>query len=182
MPTKKSSHERTVKRINHFFEMGFQLFAGAAFQAVSFYAIFIELANFYSDTFGLTNYGFAIMLGLASTCFSWARNVPPQDINRANEINNIALESLYAAIIFLLGSAFKYTAVVKGNKFIEIIFDKASWMNYIPKALAFICFLKAIMNFSNVVTEILRIIAVATDKNWDNQINRRKEHLRKDQN
>jgi hypothetical protein len=70
MPINKPSKERTLKRINNLFELGFQLFAGAAFQIIAFYSIFLELVNFKKDTFGLMNYGFAIMLGLASTCFS----------------------------------------------------------------------------------------------------------------
>lgn len=182
MPINKPSKERTLKRINNLFELGFQLFAGAAFQIIAFYSIFLELVNFKKDTFGLMNYGFAIMLGLASTCFSWARNVPSKYESQAKQINDIGIESLYGTIVFLLGSAFKYTAFEKDNKFVAIIFDKSFWMIYIPKILSFLCFIIAAMNFANVATEILRIIAVIKEENWEIEIKNRVRDSDKDNN
>jgi hypothetical protein len=82
----------------------------------------------------------------------------------------------------LLGSAFKYTAFEKDNKFVAIIFDKSFWMIYIPKILSFLCFIIAAMNFANVATEILRIIAVIKEENWEIEIKNRVRDSDKDNN
>ncbi len=59
------------------------------------------------DTTSLTNYGFAIFIGLASVCFGWSRAIkgPQSDIDK---IIKTGEEALNAGLIFLAASGLKY--------------------------------------------------------------------------
>lgn len=61
------------------------------------------------DTTNLTNYGFAILIGFSSVCFSWARNMNPEkEPKMLEKISNCGEVSLLAAILFLVASLIKY--------------------------------------------------------------------------
>ncbi len=74
--------------------------------------ILYSFTNLKEDTTFLTNYGFAILVGVASICFSWVRSLDktsePKMISRLNKYGEYAV---HAAIIFLLGSVVKYMAL-----------------------------------------------------------------------
>jgi hypothetical protein len=71
--------------------------------------LFRDIKN---DTTSLTNYGFAILAGLATICFSWTRGLDnskePIMIRKISRCGELAIQS---AIIFLLASALKYSAI-----------------------------------------------------------------------
>lgn len=76
---------------------------------------FVVFDNFHradKDTTYLTNYGFAILIGIASICFSWARNMEKENEPLMSMKVKIAGEnSFHSAIIFLIASAIKYSLV-----------------------------------------------------------------------
>ena len=62
------------------------------------------------DTVNLTNYGFAILVGLSSVCFAWARSLKEGE-EEIIEIIFYAESFLHCAIIFLITSAIKYAYI-----------------------------------------------------------------------
>ncbi len=71
--------------------------------------IIAEFKDFKKDTTGLTNYGFAILAGISSLCFSWLKTLDAnKEPKMIKEISIAGEGSLHAAIIFLLSSALKY--------------------------------------------------------------------------
>lgn len=68
--------------------------------------------NIKEDTTSLTNYGFAILAGIASICFSWTRGLDQaKEPSMIARISKAGESSLHCAILFLLASALKYGAI-----------------------------------------------------------------------
>ena len=150
--------------------VGFMVFIG--------YAVIFELANFKVDTFGFTNYGFAIMIGISSVCFSWARNILTIENTKALILIDLGADSLYGAIIFLMGSAFKYAIIsAKSNEFLSTMCSDFSITYYVIKGLAFICFVFAVFCFNTVITDLVNIINMTRNREWneEREANERKE-------
>lgn len=64
------------------------------------------------DTTYLTNYGFAILIGFASICFSWARNMDREkEPKMLDEVSIAGEKSFHSAILFLMGSGIKYILI-----------------------------------------------------------------------
>lgn len=136
----------------------FRGFISNAFRSIAMIAIVMELGNFNKDTFGLTNYGFAIALGISSICFAWCRNLDSSEKSLAKELTNHAITSLYASLIFLLASAFKYCAMSPENAYLSVLLEMPIIL-YTFKILAILCFITAMTDFTIVITDILRLIA-----------------------
>ena len=76
--------------------------------------------NINEDTTYLTNYGFAILIGLSSVCFSWTRNLDNEKEPLMLRTASASAEGfLHCAIIFLLSSIIKY-----GTLKIDILFGE----------------------------------------------------------
>ena len=76
--------------------------------------------NINEDTTYLTNYGFAILIGLSSVCFSWTRNLDKEKEPLMLKTVSASAEGfLHCAIIFLLSSVIKY-----GTLKIDILFGE----------------------------------------------------------
>lgn len=74
--------------------------------------LFYNFQNIKEDTTSLTNYGFAILVGISSLCFSWARGLNKDEDTQTLEKATIFGESFFhSAIIFLLLSAIKYATI-----------------------------------------------------------------------
>ncbi len=68
--------------------------------------------NIKEDTTNLTNYGFAILAGISSICFSWTRGLDKEkEPLMIDRISQAGEGSLHGAIIFLLASALKYSSI-----------------------------------------------------------------------
>jgi hypothetical protein len=128
-----------------------------------------ELANFNINTISLTNYGFAILLGLSSVSFSWSRNIANDDKGKAKRLNDCGVDSLYGAITFLMGSGFKYIAFAANNENLKLIFEFHSSLIFIPKFLALICFIIALVRFHDVITELLKVIDLSQIEDLNNE-------------
>ncbi|WP_448103483.1 hypothetical protein [Pedobacter panaciterrae] len=69
------------------------------------YVYFIQLKN---ETISLTSIGFAMMMGLASVLFNWARSIDADIYRDAyRRINKMAAQTLLTGLMFLLSSIFK---------------------------------------------------------------------------
>jgi hypothetical protein len=143
------------------------MFLLLSFGILCVYSILFELINFNNNTIALTNFGFAILLGLSSVSFSWARNLTTDDDKKAKRLNRCGIDALYGALTFLMGSGFKYIAFATDNKYLQIFYEEKSRLIYIPKVLAFICFAIAVVHFYNVITELIKIIFISTNRDWD---------------
>lgn len=74
--------------------------------------VFYNFQNIKEDTTSLTNYGFAILAGISSLCFSWARGLNKDEDAQILKKVTICGESFFhSAIIFLLLSAIKYSTI-----------------------------------------------------------------------
>ena len=59
------------------------------------------------DTLPITNYGFAVMAGCASVCFSWAKSYDSS--TKTGYIKFSALCCFFSAILFIIASIIKYS-------------------------------------------------------------------------
>lgn len=87
------------------------IFPNLLFTIFGYGIIIYSFKNVDIDTTNLTNYGFAILAGISSICFSWSKNLNSEDENTSERIIIIAECFLHTAIIFLLSSAIKYSAI-----------------------------------------------------------------------
>jgi len=175
LKNKLKKGEKEYKELRGGIDTSLPILIGMTFHAYFFLAIFIELANFNKNTISLTNYGFAILIGISAVCFSWARNLQPSNEKRAARITDNAVDALYGAIAFILGSALKYIVFATDIKFYSFVFHD-HWLGYIPKSLSFLCFLIATYKSSVVIRELLKIISLhklsrseetKDDKTWE---------------
>lgn len=122
---------------------------------------FMIFDNFQSadkDTTYLTNYGFAILIGLASISFSWARNMDKEKepvmlgiVSKAGE------NSFHSSIIFLIASGLKYS-LVNLNQFLEndtIFFNIIHLILYI---VFLVCFAIAYIKLESVIRELNHLL------------------------
>ena len=56
----------------------------------------------------MTNFGFAVLLGISSICFSWVRTFDAVDNKVAVNIRHVGELSLLDAVLFLIGSILNY--------------------------------------------------------------------------
>lgn len=121
--------------------------------------IYISLSDPQKDTTFLTNIAFAILAGISSVTFSWARAVEDTDAESNKRIIKAGELCLQATIFFLLASAFKYTFINFPVKQPE-----ALPLHIIRKCihyLSIILFSLAILNF---MTSTLRICLILRDR------------------
>jgi hypothetical protein len=119
---------------------------------------FIIFDNFQTaskDTTYLTNYGFAILIGIASICFSWARNmnieIEPLMISRVN----IAGEnSFHSAILFLIASGIKHSLVNLETYVTKQWFYVQNILHLILYIIFLICFTIAYIKFEAVIRDL----------------------------
>lgn len=146
--------------------------------------------NYKVDTIFLTNYGFAILIGISSVCFSWARNIDKnEDIwDEYERIMDCAVDSIYSAILFLLSSGFKFLSlgIKNGDGFQNIYTNPILKITFI--VISGICLLFAAVRFSYVVKEILLLKIIYDDNKWKKEIdekeikNKLKNHQSQEEN
>lgn len=168
-------NKESFRKNNFIGEKYFQGFIQIIFILLSFGVFLVELSNFNKDTALITNFGFAILLGLASISFSWSRAVFPENIERKKKLLTCGTHALYGSIIFLVGSAIKYATMPHGIEYLNFLSDDSSFWVYIPRSLAFICFLYAIMKTNVVIPGLLKIIAQAHDEDLKEEIEEEKK-------
>jgi len=159
-----------LRKNNRIGEKYFQGFIQITFILLSFGVFLIELSNFHNDTAVITNFGFAILLGLASVSFSWSRAMLPTKVESKKRLLTCGTHALYGSIIFLVGSAIKYATMPHGIDYLNFLSDDNSFWAYIPRSLAFICFLYAIMKANVVIPGLLKIIAESHDDDLSEEI------------
>ena len=74
--------------------------------AIGLYFTFALLANPAKATISITNYGFAIVIALASVSFGYARCL--DNIDQKNKLQYCGERFLHSALLFLLASVIKY--------------------------------------------------------------------------
>lgn len=90
------------------------------FAILGFSILLYSFKNIREDTTYLTNYGFAILIGLSSVCFSWTRNIDNEkEPLMLKRVSASAEGFLHCAIIFLLSSIIKYGTLKLGILFGE---------------------------------------------------------------
>lgn len=147
----------------------FHIFLNVAFKLFGGFAILYELLDFKSDSFGLTNYGFGIALGISSVAFSWARNIANEYRIKYFHLNEIGMNALYACITFLMGSALKFAVITKDNKYLSSFIEDFSAYSFVLKSFAFICFVLAVWWFTEAITDLIRIIHMTRKRSWDEE-------------
>lgn len=115
--------------------------------------------NINEDTTSLTNYGFAILVGISSVCFSWTRGLDnekePLMIKRISQAGE---GSLHCAIVFLLASALKYSTL-----HLDFLIPK-TWtiayttMNIILTLVYGTCFLLGFYKVDRIVCDINKLL------------------------
>jgi len=73
------------------------------------------------DTTSLTSYGFAILLGCATICFSWSKTIDDEEKKTIKDIRKYGEQCFFAAISFLIASLLKYVHINRA-----LIFKKVS--------------------------------------------------------
>jgi hypothetical protein len=98
--------------IDNYYKVNLVLLPNFFFNIIGISVVIYGFRNIKEDTTSLTNYGFAILAGIASVCFSWIRGL---DINNEplmiERISKAGEGALHCAIIFLLASALKYSTL-----------------------------------------------------------------------
>jgi hypothetical protein len=158
-----------MKQIINLLDNGFHIFLNVGFKLFGGFAILYELLDFKSDSFGLTNYGFAIALGISSVAFSWARNIATEYRIKYLHLNEIGMNALYACITFLMGSALKFAVMAKNNKYLASFLEDFSPYSFILKSFSFICFALAIWWFTEAITDLIRIIHMTRKRGWNEE-------------
>ena len=120
------------------------------------------------DTTYLTNYGFAILIGLASICFSWVRNLDrekePLMINKVTEAGE---NSFHSSIIFLIASGIKYS-LVNLHLFISKEYFIYSPIHTFLYMIFMICFGVAYVKFESVIRELNYVLYERLNQNKRN--------------
>ncbi len=97
---------------DNFYRINLVVLPNFLFSIVGITIVLYGFKNFKEDTTNLTNYGFAILAGIASICFSWIKVL---DINKEplmfGRVSNAAEGSFQCAITFILASALKYSSL-----------------------------------------------------------------------
>lgn len=68
-----------------------------------------------------------------------------------------------------MGSGFKYIAFAANNENLKLIFEFHSSLIFIPKFLALICFIIALVRFHDVITELLKVIDLSQIEDLNNE-------------
>lgn len=158
-----------MNKIINILDNAFHIFLNVAFKLFGGFAVLYELLYFKSDSFGLTNYGFGIALGISSVAFSWARNIATEYRTKYLHLNEIGMNALYACITFLMGSALKFAVSAKDNKFLAGFIDDFSVYSFILKSFSFVCFVLAVWWFIEAVTDLIRIIHMTRKRIWNEE-------------
>ena len=74
-------------------------------------AVYIFFTDQNNDTVYLTNIAFAMLIGISSVSFSWARAIDPNRKNKIEAIVKGGEYSLKSAILFLSASGVKYVSI-----------------------------------------------------------------------
>ncbi len=97
--------------IENYYKINIVILPNLLIGLVGFVIVIHELLNVKNDTTHITNYGFAILVGMASVCFSWIRALSQSENDQViNSIRKAGEMFLHSAIIFLLASALKYAS------------------------------------------------------------------------
>ena len=124
------------------------------FIALGAFLVFDNFQSADKDTTYLTNYGFAILIGLTSICFSWTRNMYNEKEPLMLAIVSKAGEnSFHSSIIFLIASSLKYS-LVNLNKFLDSNTIFFNIIHVILYAVFLVCFSIAYIKFESVIREL----------------------------
>lgn len=123
-----------------------------------FVFIQISINNPSFDTTPITNIAFAILVGLASVSFSWARAIEQDDKRLVRSIVYAGEVSLQAAIFFLMASAFKYLSLNKFEFIVQPEPPSLKVFRLIMLIASMILFLVAVTNFLGVLSNLLFVL------------------------
>jgi hypothetical protein len=122
-------------------------------------AVLYNFKNLKSDTTNLTNYGFAILAGMGSICFSWSRCLDSKEESVAiKKITNAGEVFFHSAVIFLIASIFKYSSL--HTEYIipreypnaaNVIRKSLSYLNAISLTYGYIKFLPAFLKLNQLL-------------------------------
>lgn len=74
--------------------------------------ILFHFKNIKEDTSNITNYGFAILAGISSICFSWIKTLDKEiEPEMIKKITHVGESFFYCSILFLILSALKYSSL-----------------------------------------------------------------------
>jgi|GEM_PF-3301825 uncharacterized protein YacL len=101
------------------------------------------LANEKIDTIQLTNIGAASLFAIASVTFNWAKSLDQEKYSDyVKDLNRTAVNSIVAAIVFIVGSLEKYVVIKNmlpniGNLDIKLVFQIAFFATFIVAWISF---------------------------------------------
>ena len=154
---------KIIREIFYWMEKSLRYILIIGIVVIGIVVISVELLNYENDTVKTSYYGFAIMMAYASICFSWARNQDKGLEKLAKNLNELAMDSLYYGIVFLLGSFFKYVVFIKGTPF---EYKLSSNLYLIPMIFSMICLFSAVFKFCIISIRILKRIAEYKDNEF----------------
>jgi hypothetical protein len=94
------------------------------------------------DTTNLTNYGFAIFIGLASVCFGWSRALDSATERKfIDKVIHAGERFILVAILFLFASIVKYCSI----NLPLVLHDKNTWYYKSARVTLFTCYLGCFM-------------------------------------
>lgn len=123
---------------------------------VLFGIIFVIVGNASDINLQITNFAFAILLGLSSVCFSWVRTFESLEDKTAISIRQSGELSLFAAILFLLASFLNYLQ--------QLLISSKNPSAFSPviapviKCTVLIIFLGAVLIFLKVLSRLLLVL------------------------
>ena len=145
--------------VDNYYKVNLVILPNFLFTLVGLSIVIYGFRNITEDTTSLTNYGFAILAGLASVCFSWTRGLDvkkePLMIER---ISKAGEGSLHCAIIFLLASSLKYSTI-----HLELLVPKSWTIIYTTiKILLTVvygtCFSLGFFKFDRIIADINKLL------------------------
>jgi len=121
-----------------------------------FVFIQISIVNPSYDTTPITNIAFAILAGISSVAFSWARAIEQDDKRLVRSIVYAGEISFQSAIFFLLASGFKYFSF----KSVEQLGKETPFViiRLIMLGASIILFVVAILNFLIALSDLLFVL------------------------
>lgn len=152
---------RISKLINYFYykrELGMMLivFIPSILLAILFgFIVLDDFTQSSKDTTYLTNYGFAILIGISSICFSWARNMDKEsEPLMLNKVSTSGENSFHCAIMFLISSAIKYSLVNLNFYIPKEWFYIYNILHTFLYCIFLLCFTIAYVKFEGVIREL----------------------------
>lgn len=156
---RKIGHGLKYVLIDNYYKVFLVILPNFFFGILGVNIIVFNFKNINQDTTNLTNYGFAILAGISSICFSWTRGLDKdKEQLMIDRISKAGEGSLHCAIIFLLASALKYSSL-----HLDLIIPK-TWklfyviMNSILTITYATCFTLGFIKVNQVVCDINKLL------------------------